>query len=93
MAPYEALYGRRCRSPIGWFEVGEVRLIGPDLVHQAMEKVKVIQQRLKMAQSRQKSYRDVRTRPLEFEVDDWVYLKVSPMKGVMSFGKMGKLSP
>ena len=49
MAPYEALYGRRCRSPIGWFEVGEARLIGPDLVHQAMEKVKVIQERLKTA--------------------------------------------
>ncbi|KAH0776371.1 hypothetical protein KY290_007782 [Solanum tuberosum] len=93
MAPYEALYGRRCRSPIGWFEVGEAGLIGPDLVHQAMEKVKVIQERLKMAQSRQKSYTDVRRRALEFEVDDWVYLKVSPMKGVMRFGKKGKLSP
>ncbi|KAH0738661.1 hypothetical protein KY290_037366 [Solanum tuberosum] len=93
MAPYEALYGRRCRSPIGWFEVGEARLIGPDLVHQAMEKVKVIQERLKTAQSRQKSYTNVRRRALEFEVDDWVYLKVSPMKGVMRFGKKGKLSP
>ncbi|KAH0709023.1 hypothetical protein KY284_010450 [Solanum tuberosum] len=70
MAPYEALYGRRCRSPIGWVEVGEAGLIGPDLVHQAMEKVKVIQERLKMAQSRQKSYTDVRRRPLEFEIDD-----------------------
>ncbi|KAH0658205.1 hypothetical protein KY289_026953 [Solanum tuberosum] len=66
MAPYEALYGRRCRSPIGWFEVGEEGLIGPDLVHQAMEKVKVIQERLKTAQSRQKSYTDVRGRELEF---------------------------
>ncbi|KAH0778029.1 hypothetical protein KY290_009440 [Solanum tuberosum] len=93
MAPYEALYGRRCRSPIGWFEVGEAQLIGPDLVHQAMEKVKVIQERLKTAQSRQKSYTDVRRRALEFEIDDWVYLKVSPMKGVMRFGKKGKLSP
>ncbi|WMV41871.1 hypothetical protein MTR67_035256 [Solanum verrucosum] len=55
MAPYEALYGRRCKSHIGWFEVGESGLIGPDLVHQAMEKVKVIQERLKMVQSRQKS--------------------------------------
>ncbi|KAH0784113.1 hypothetical protein KY290_003711 [Solanum tuberosum] len=93
MASYEALYGRRCRSPIGWFEVGEAGLIGPDLVHQALEKVKVIQERLKTAQSRQKSYTDVRRRALEFEVDDWVYLKVSPMKGVMRFGKKGKLSP
>ena len=72
MAPYEALYGRRCRYPIGWFEVGEAGLIGPDLVHQAMEKVKVIQERLKTVQSRQKSYTDVRRRELEFEVDDWV---------------------
>ena len=55
MAPHEALYGRRCRSHIGWFEVGEAGLIGPNLVHQAMEKVKVIQERLKTAQSRQKS--------------------------------------
>ncbi|KAH0776452.1 hypothetical protein KY290_007863 [Solanum tuberosum] len=93
MAPYEALYGRRCRSPIGWFEVGEAGLIGPDLVHQAMEKVKVIQERLETAQSRQKSDTDVRRRALEFEVDDWVYLKVSSMKGVMRFGKKGKLSP
>ncbi|WMV55108.1 hypothetical protein MTR67_048493 [Solanum verrucosum] len=65
----------------------------PDLVHQAMEKVKLIQERLKTAQSRQKSYTDVRRRELDFEVDDWVYLKVSPMKGVMRFGKKGKLSP
>ncbi|WMV41663.1 hypothetical protein MTR67_035048 [Solanum verrucosum] len=93
MAPYKALYGKRSRSLIGWFEVGEAGLIGPDLVHQAMMKVKVIQERLKMAQSRQKSYTDVRRRELEFEVDDWVYLKVSPMKGVVRFGKKGKLSP
>ncbi|KAH0705892.1 hypothetical protein KY285_010419 [Solanum tuberosum] len=93
MAPYEAIYGRRCRSPIGWFEVGEAGLIGPDLVHQAMEKVKVIQERLKTAQSRQKSYTDVRRRELEFEVDDWVYLKILPMKCVMRFFKKGNLSP
>ena len=93
MAPYEALYGRKCRSPIGWFEVGETILFGPDLVHQAMEKVKVIQQRLGTAQSRHKSYADVRRRGLEFAIGDWVFLKVSPMKGVMRFGKKGKLSP
>ncbi|XP_075103947.1 uncharacterized protein LOC142178428 [Nicotiana tabacum] len=93
MAPYEALYRRRCRSPIGWFEVGEVELLGPDLVYQAMEKVNLIQRHLKTAQSRQKSYSDVRHRDLEFQVDDWVFLKVSPMKGVMRFGKKEKLSP
>ena len=90
MAPYKALCRRRCRSPIGWFKVGEIGLIGQYLVHQAMEKVKVIQQSLKMAQSHQKSYTDVRRRSLEFEVDDWVYLEVSPMKGVMRFANKGK---
>ena len=93
MAPYEALYGRKCRSPIGWFEVGETALFGPDLVLQAMEKVKVIQQRLAIAQSRHKSYADVRRRGLEFSIGDWVFLKVSPIKGVMRFGKKEKLSP
>ena len=68
MAPYKSLYGRRCRSPIGWFEVGEAGLIGPDLVHQAMEKVKVIQEGLKTAHSLQKSYTDVRRRALEFRI-------------------------
>ncbi|XP_070007836.1 uncharacterized protein [Nicotiana sylvestris] len=72
MAPFEALYGKRCRSTIGWFEVGEAELIGPDLVHQAMEKVKIIKQRLKTAQSRQKSYSSVHRRDLEFKEDDWV---------------------
>ena len=67
MAPYEALYGKRCRSPIGWFEVDEAGLIGPDLVHQAMEKVKVIQERLKTAQSHQKSYTYIRRRDLELK--------------------------
>ncbi|XP_009603025.2 uncharacterized protein [Nicotiana tomentosiformis] len=93
MAPHEALYGRRCRSPIGWFEVGEAGLLGPDLFYQVMEKVKLIQEHLKTAQSHQKSYSDVRHRDLEFQVDDWAFLKVSPMKGVMRFGKKGKLSP
>ena len=68
-------------------------MFGRDLVHQAMEKVKVIQQWLEIAQSRHKSYADVRRRRLEFAIGDWVFLKVSPMKGVMRFGKKGKLSP
>ncbi|XP_070015394.1 uncharacterized protein [Nicotiana sylvestris] len=68
-------------------------LLGTDLVHQAMEKVKIIQERLKVAQSRQKSYADIRRRKLEFQVDDWVFLRVSPLKGVIRFGKKGKLSP
>ena len=66
MAPFEALYGRKDRSPIGWFEVGEATMIGPDAVFEAMEKVKLIRERLKTAQSRQMSYADVRRRDLEF---------------------------
>ena len=82
MASFETLYGRRCRSPIGWFEVGKVTLIGPGGVFEAMEKVRLIRERLKIAQSHQKSYADVRRRDLEFEVNDLVCLKISPMKGV-----------
>ena len=67
-------------------------MIGPDSVFYAMEKVQLIRDRLKTTQSRQKSYTDVRRRELEFQIDDWVFLKVSPMKGVMRFGKKGKLS-
>ncbi|WMV09535.1 hypothetical protein MTR67_002920 [Solanum verrucosum] len=93
MDPFEALYGRRCRFPIGWFEVCELDLIGPTLVYEAMEKVQLIIERLKMAQSLQKCFVDVRRRELEFDVDDWVYLKIYPMKGVMRFVKKGKLSP
>jgi len=70
MAPFEALYGRRYKSPIRWFEVGETRLFGPELVHQAIKKVKVLGKRLKTAQSHQKSYTYVRQRELEFEVSD-----------------------
>ena len=92
MVPYEALYGCRCRFPIGWFEVGETTLIGPDSVLYAMEKVQLIKDRLKTSQSCQKSYPNVWRRELGFQVDDWVFLKVSPMKGVMRFGKKGKLA-
>ncbi|XP_070029772.1 uncharacterized protein [Nicotiana sylvestris] len=83
MAPYEALYKRKCRSPIGWFDVGEDTLVGPELVQQAIEKIKLIQERLLAAQSHQKSYADNRRRDLKFQVDDWVFLKVSLMKGIM----------
>ena len=93
MAPFEALYGRRCRSPIGWFEPGEAKLYGTDLVRDALEKVKLIQERLRTAQSRQKSYADQKARDISFMVGEKVLLKVSPMKGIMRFGKKGKLSP
>ncbi|WMV29958.1 hypothetical protein MTR67_023343 [Solanum verrucosum] len=93
MDPFEVLYGRRCRSPIGWFEVGEVVLICPELVHEAMEKVRFIREIMKMDQRRRKSYADVRRRDLEFDVGDWVYLNFFATKGVKRFGKKGKLSP
>ena len=93
MAPYEALYGRPCRSPLCWTEVGESSITGPDLIRDTSDKVNLIRQRLLTAQSRQKSYANVRSRPLEFEVGDHVFLRVMPKKGVVRFGKRGKLTP
>ena len=80
MAPYEALYGRPCRSPICWTEVGESSIIGPDLIRDTFEKVTLIRHRLLTAQSQQKSYADVQRRPLEFEVGDHVFLKAMPKR-------------
>ena len=93
MASYEALYGRSCRSPICWTEVGESSITGPDLIRDTSEKVSLIRQHLLKAQSRKKSYADVRRRSLEFQVGDHVFLKVMPKRGVVRFGKRGKLSP
>ncbi|WVZ63832.1 hypothetical protein U9M48_013430 [Paspalum notatum var. saurae] len=92
MAPFEALYGRRRRTPLNWSELGERVTFGHDLVTQAEEQVKLIHNNLKRAQSRQKSYADKRRRPLVFEVEDQVYLRVSPIKGVHHFGVKGKLA-
>ncbi|GJZ69333.1 reverse transcriptase domain-containing protein [Tanacetum coccineum] len=89
-APFEALYGRKCRSPVLWAEIGEGSLIGPELVQETTDKVVVIKKKLKEARDHQKSYAD---KPLEFEVGDRVMLKVSPWKGVVCFGKKGKLAP
>ncbi|GKE68764.1 reverse transcriptase domain-containing protein [Tanacetum coccineum] len=91
-APYEALYGRKCRSPVCWSEVGYNQLTGPELIRDTTEKNVQIKNRLLTARSRQKSYADRRLKPLEFEVVDMVLLKVSPWKGVVHFGKRGKLS-
>ena len=93
MAPFEALYGRKCRTPVCWDEVGERRLVGPELVQITSEKVKVVRDNLKIARDRQKSYADNRRRDLQFEIGDQVFLKISPWKGVLRFGKRGKLSP
>ena len=93
MAPYEGLYGRPYRYPVCWTKVGERSTTGPDLIRNTSEKVDLIWKSLLTAQSRQKSYIGKQRRPLEFEVEDHVFLKVMPKRGVIRFGKLGKLSP
>ncbi|XP_075480669.1 uncharacterized protein LOC142521336 [Primulina tabacum] len=93
MAPYEALYGRECQSPLYWDEVGEKAVAGPELVQMTVDKVKIIQEQLKAAQDRQKSWADLKRRPVEFNVGEKAYVKVSPMRGVVRFCKAGKLNP
>jgi hypothetical protein len=93
MSPFEALYGRPCRTPLSWSESGKRVIFGPDIVTEVEEKVKQIQANIVAAQSRQKSYADKRSSPLEFKVGDHVYLRVFPMKGVRCFGIKGKLDP
>jgi hypothetical protein len=93
MAPFEAMYGRRCRTPLSWSQTGERKIFGPDLVIDAEEKVRIIQANLKTAQSRQKSYADIRRNPLRFQVGVFVYLRVSPTRDVQRFGIKGKLAP
>ena len=102
-APFEALYGRKCRSPLCWAEVGNTQLAkgrvpdsaltGPEIIRETTEKIVQIRERLKAARDRQKSYADKRRKPLEFQVGDRVLLKVSPWKGTIRFGKRGKLNP
>ncbi|GJW55332.1 putative reverse transcriptase domain-containing protein [Tanacetum coccineum] len=92
-APFEALYGRKCRSPVCWAEVGQVQLTGPELVQETTERIIQIKQRIQTARDRQKSYADLKRKPMEFQVRDKVMLKVSPWKGVVRFGKRGKLNP
>nr|GFA83658.1 putative reverse transcriptase domain-containing protein [Tanacetum cinerariifolium] len=92
-APFEALYGRKCRTPIAWTEVGEGKLLRPEIVQETTDKIVQIKERLKVTQDFQKSYADKRRKPLEFSVGDKVLLKVSPRKGVVRFGKRSKLSP
>ena len=93
MPPFEALYGRKCRSPLYWDEVGERKILGPELVQQTKEKIELIRQRLVAAQNRQSKYANQHRKDIEFETGDLVLLKVSPWKGVLRFGKKGKLSP
>ena len=93
MAPFEALYGRKCRSQLCWDEVGERRLLGSDILIQITDKVRIIKNHLQEAQSRQKSQADTNRRPLEFRVGDHVFLRISPTKGVIRFGTRWKSSP
>ena len=93
MAPFEALYGWKCRTPLNWIEPDERRYFGINFVIEAEEQVHIIQQHMKGAQLRQRSYADKRRRPLTFEVGDYVYLNVSPMKGVQRFRVKRKLVP
>ena len=87
MAPFEALYGRKCRTLVCWDEDDERRLVGPELVQITSEKVKVVRDNLKIARDRQRSYADNRRRDLQFEIGDRVFLKISPWKGVLRFGR------
>ncbi|GJY53446.1 putative reverse transcriptase domain-containing protein [Tanacetum coccineum] len=91
-APFEALYGRKCRSPVCWTEVGEAQILGPELIQETTEKIIQIKQRMQAARDQQKSYADLKRKPMEFQVGDKVMLKVSPWKGVVRFGKWGKLT-
>jgi len=93
MAPYKALYGQKCHSSLYSDELGERRILGPDIVHDTLDKVVIIQQRLLGAQDRQKSSADVCRRTLEFIEGDKVFLRVAPMKGVTRFSKKKKLNP
>ncbi|GKC62420.1 putative reverse transcriptase domain-containing protein [Tanacetum coccineum] len=92
-APFESLYGRKCCSPVCWAEVREVQLNGPKIVQETIEKIVQIKQRMQAARDRQKSYTDLKRKPMDFQVEDKVMLKVLPWKGVICFGKRGKLNP
>jgi hypothetical protein len=93
MAPFEALYGRQCRAPLFWSQMGETQVFGLEVLKDAERQVQMIKKNLKVAQSHQKSYTDEQRRDLLFEVGDFVYLKVSPMKGTRRFNVKGKLAP
>ena len=93
MAPFEVLYVRKCRTPLNWSETGERQLFKPDVINEAEEKVQIIRENLKAAQSRQKSYYDKHHKEIHFEVGDKVNLRVSPLRGVKRFGIKGKLAP
>ena len=92
-APFEVLYGRRCRTPLNWSETGERQFFGPDMIQEAEEQVRIIRENLKTAQSRQKSQYDRRHKEVAYEVGHKAYLRVTPLKGTHCFGIKGKLAP
>ncbi|WVZ63738.1 hypothetical protein U9M48_013346 [Paspalum notatum var. saurae] len=92
-SPFEALYGKRCRSPLFWNQTGEKQVFGPDIIQDAEQELRIVWENLRVAQSRQRSYANVRRRDLSFKVEDHVYLKVSPMRGIHRFNMKGKLAP
>ena len=92
-SPFEALYGRKCRTPLYWDQIGEKQLFGPYIIEDAEQMVKAVRENLRIAQSRQKSYADGKQRDLTFSVGDYVYLKVSLMRGIRRFNVKGKLAP
>jgi hypothetical protein len=93
MAPFDIIYGHRCRTPLFWNETGEHKVFRPDILQEAKKQVRMVRENLRVAQSRQKSYADHRRRELSFKVGDFVYLKVSPMRGLHHFKVQGKLAP
>jgi hypothetical protein len=93
MLLFEALYGRKCRTPLFLDQTRGRRLFGPELIQEAEEQVHIIRENLRVAHTRQKSYADSRRRSLEFEEGDHVYLKMSPLHGMRRFKIKGKLSP
>ncbi|GJU72334.1 putative reverse transcriptase domain, ribonuclease H-like domain, aspartic peptidase domain protein [Tanacetum coccineum] len=92
-APFKALYGQKCRSPVYWAKVGDVQLTRPEIIHETIKKIVQIRQRLQAAKDRQRNYTSIRQKHLEFQVGDRVMLKVLPQKSVIQFGKRGKLNP
>nr|GFB16995.1 putative reverse transcriptase domain-containing protein [Tanacetum cinerariifolium] len=91
--PFEALYGRKCRSPVYWTKVRGAQILGPELIQETIEKIVQIKQGMQAARDRQKNYADLKCKPMELQVGDKGMLKVSPWKGVERFGKRGKLNP
>jgi hypothetical protein len=93
LSPFQALYGRNCRTPLHWDQPGEKQVFGPDILLEAEENIRMVWENPKTAQSRQRSYADTKRREMSFEVEDYVYLKVSPIRRVRRFGVKGKLAP